>query len=532
MLARMPRLLLAIFALLLLAAPASAAPSFSVGQGQDPDLVIDDTGTARIAWIQESGPEGALRIRGCKLPRGATACEGGVRTLPVPPDLNVRELQVLANGATVAVVISASSGWYVTTSTSDGPFTAWKAGGDEELADGNALLGPGANRVSVANPGTFQTWATSAAKTTTEVELTPTFPTPTYSGAGLDPDTGRPVVVAADGDNAEFFRYDAPSPYSTGGLQNRSNWSGPTAVGSFGDVPRLASGKSGLFMLMNTEVGAGFANQVQVRRFNGAGFGPAVDVGPRAPAYEYDLFVHPSTGSLFAAWRFNDNPTARLVVSRSADGGATWSAATVTRANNELNSVGAIEVAAAPDGQGLTVFEDAGVGSTNDHDVRAATLDPLPDPVTPTNPGGTGGGPQPQPQPQQPQPPLIPEDPAASNSFGTVKVGDFRFELFAPSACVPANANVRLKVGYKEKRKVVRGKKRRSRYRLSKAVFSVVGLKKTDKKKPLRVKFPAAPFVRGQDIPVRVKVTLKRRKGVKGGKKTLKKTLKGSFRIC
>ncbi len=64
------------------------------------------------------------------------------------------------------------------------------------------------------------------------------------------------------------------------------------------------------------------------------------------------------------------------------------------------------------------------------------------------------------------------------------------------------------------------------------AVFSVVTLKRTDKKKPLSIKFPAAPFARGQDIPVKVKVTLKRRKGVKAKKKTITKTLKGSFRVC
>src|SRR4051812_24892260 len=74
-----------LFAVLLLAAPAAASPSFRLDSragGRDPDLSVDDVGTARVAWRDTQPFPSTDAVRYCVVPRGSTTCSGGIKTIP------------------------------------------------------------------------------------------------------------------------------------------------------------------------------------------------------------------------------------------------------------------------------------------------------------------------------------------------------------------------------------------------------------------------------------------------------------------
>ncbi len=50
----------------LLAPAAQAGVPFTVGEGQDPHLTVDGTGTAHVVWHDDK------RIHYCRVPRGAS----------------------------------------------------------------------------------------------------------------------------------------------------------------------------------------------------------------------------------------------------------------------------------------------------------------------------------------------------------------------------------------------------------------------------------------------------------------------------
>ena len=79
---RSPALAIAcIVAGLLLAAPAGAATSLTIGTGHKPGVAVDPAGTAYIVWY---GPESnTTSLNFCRLPRGAGACD--VRTTIAAP---------------------------------------------------------------------------------------------------------------------------------------------------------------------------------------------------------------------------------------------------------------------------------------------------------------------------------------------------------------------------------------------------------------------------------------------------------------
>src|SRR4051812_49213968 len=60
---------------------AYAAPPVTIGQGVEPTVTVDPSGTAYIAWIGSEPTTTTLHF--CRLPRGRTACSAG-GTVAVP----------------------------------------------------------------------------------------------------------------------------------------------------------------------------------------------------------------------------------------------------------------------------------------------------------------------------------------------------------------------------------------------------------------------------------------------------------------
>ena len=78
----MRRSLLAIAAALLAAAPAQAAKPFTVGNGENPGIAIDDAGTAYVAWQVNLGDPGDA-VQVCVVPLRARRCASSV-AVPFP----------------------------------------------------------------------------------------------------------------------------------------------------------------------------------------------------------------------------------------------------------------------------------------------------------------------------------------------------------------------------------------------------------------------------------------------------------------
>jgi hypothetical protein len=81
---------LSLFAALVCAAPAAAAPGF-LGRGHDPGVAVDAAGTAHVAWLAEAGDAGAIEY--CQVPRRKRQC--AVRRSIAVPDDGFGKVQVL-----------------------------------------------------------------------------------------------------------------------------------------------------------------------------------------------------------------------------------------------------------------------------------------------------------------------------------------------------------------------------------------------------------------------------------------------------
>src|SRR5215213_7499422 len=90
---------LALLLLLSIPGAASAAPVL-VGDGVQPGVTVDGSGTAYIAWIGNEPNTTSLHF--CRLPRGAAACDVNI-PLSVPGTSLTRPY-VLVDGSTVRVL--------------------------------------------------------------------------------------------------------------------------------------------------------------------------------------------------------------------------------------------------------------------------------------------------------------------------------------------------------------------------------------------------------------------------------------------
>jgi hypothetical protein len=557
---------LTLLALLLLAAPAAAAPSPSVrldgtgsapgGGGRDPSVLFDVAGVTRVAWINSGGPD---PVRYCIIDYGASGCRASSPQPLVPPAATgvgnfVELLQTGPN--TVTIVVARIDGKeYASSSTADGAWSAWGApvGSLDFLGSPDATFTTGPSTgLSFFAGRTFQAsnQPFGGAPGTPPVDLDPGFG-PLDSAMVVQqsgPAVGHPVVVMTDTTtgHAAFRRYVGGST-STASLNTLGNWGAATALGAVGDETRLASGPSGTFLLMNADVGDGFPNQMQIRHFNGVGFDPPVNIGPRGVGYEADLF-EASNGVLYATWRRNGvgtptDPTA-LVLAKSSDGGATWSVGDISRDPDGINDMLATDVGAAADGRGAAAFESAPTDPSN-NEIRLSRLDVL-GPLSTSGGGGSaggsatpGGGLTPGPGPSAGPGPTAGPGPAANKVAQSVTVGGLKIDFLTPSQCVPAGQNANLAVTSKDKKRlakghkgavtaVARGRARRAKVKIKRVTFFLDSAKLIDKKAAFKASFPTTGMAAGSRHTARAVVVMKKARK----KKPFTKTMTGSISIC
>ncbi len=339
--------------------------------GQNPDVLVDEAGTAHIVWNEDRGDDADAEIY-CRLPRGATACEttttltwdktyeagdgpqyntdqDGPRIVRVGDQLVVLSYRYPTNSDKPD---GGSSETEIAWSSSDGGSTWSQALIVGKLSLGQvAVLGAEGQTPSIVNLGNdpFCGTCVSAIKSGQ------------YSGAtgvlNTNGDSNYNATLVRDGDAlVGAFSDLAPSIYirrfNGGSVTDPSSWSvtGPIP----GDEPDLSSGPGGLFMLSRT----GYFGKFQVTSLasqadNGVAVGDTKTISPDDGAHYARLAEDPS-GRLFAAWQQEDTG---VVLKTSTSGvGGFGTAQTLI----DGNSNGQLELDATNDGGGFAVFNHTG----------------------------------------------------------------------------------------------------------------------------------------------------------------------------
>ncbi len=489
---------------LALAPPARGANDFTFAVGSEPEIAVDDAGTAHAVWFDRSGP-GAVVY--CQIPRGSKACAStstlagdfGGRPhvlLPAPGQVVLLTGEIACDVAEFCTLArrsfdgGASFGPLLAIADPDG---AGSLTGPD--SSGNAVYGPGDSVTFVNDGATSGVHLTNAALSgVTEHDFATVFSS-LASEATVGLSGASPVVAFVAGGSLQWTAYDG-----TGDLNAAGNYSPPQPVepGGGGEDATLAGGPGGLFILYRR--GGANARQYVARAFTGAGWGAAHPVSEVGDPI-FAGFSQSSSGALNAVWVDNDVSPNRLLWSKSSDG-ASWS--TPLKIANGDNVFPPVSVSAAADGGGFAAWDSKQGGPSGAaHELRA----------TPLLPAAGGKG-----DPCQP-PACVP-----AGGKPTKGVGDAKLELeVSVSSCASKKITARVKVR-KRKGKTARVKVRKVVFQLDRSK------RKTDRRKPYVKKFSLKKAANGSKHKLKTKLFLKVKKKGKTYKRKVKLTKR--FTLC
>lgn len=364
----MRRLLLAAVLVVGLSAPASAAP-ITVGTGQNGDVAIADDGTAYVGWGVNVGDPGDA-VAFCVLPATARACAVNL-TLAFPGQgFGIGRVSVLLPAPGVVDVVvpreeQARYSVYLARSTDGGrTFAAPVRIGATRFEQ--AAAGPG-GRVALVGGLALNANvvpADGSAGSTDGVALGEVL-----DGQFNDIATQGEEVIAA-GSNAFHTRaYRLPAAAKA---DDPAAWQ-PLAD-PLGRQPELAGGPAGLAAML--EPSDRSPSGLFVQRLEGAAWSPPIVILPTSNN-DFRLMQNARGRLTAVSTSFSvDRSRYELSYTTSTDGGVLWSSpATVADYGDEY--VGALQVATAGDGRGVTIVDN----STSDHLVRVARFSPRSAPV-------------------------------------------------------------------------------------------------------------------------------------------------------
>jgi hypothetical protein len=476
----------------------------------DGHLIVDGAGNAYVSWTSEGSGTGVEPVKFCKIPPGGTCSPV---TLPIPGASSLVDgasaaIPVFGPGATVYVVApryarddviywtSLDGGASFDGGTENDNYSNKTNPTDVFLQGSNFLIGAynpglgfstvevgglGGGELSFADPGAGGVLSSSMAL-----------------------DGANPVIAYAnftDPYSLFFYRYKG-----SGSLNAESNWSGPTFVAN-GYAPSLASGPAGLFMASYDYNGGPNANAVDVRRFDGTGFGSAKTLAVDSSTNLYAggaIAQSPSGNRVAVAWpgkRSGDDAYVMRLFT-STDGGASYTESHIAHIGDGYGLHANADLATTDGGGGWLVFSDAS-------GLHLADLNPI------------AGLPPAEP----PLPPIY----KGKTKTVVKKVGNFLIVLRLPKSCVQSRQRFFVGVG-KRKRKQL-SKRLGGEIRFTKVVFIYDGKKlKVKKKKPFRYLIDPGPLAPKSVHRVKARVTLILTKGKK--EKKIKRTIKGTVRAC
>jgi hypothetical protein len=473
-------------------------------------LIEDGAGNAYVAWVSEGVGIGVEPVRFCKIPPGGTCSP---ITLNIPGATSISDsaaaaFPVFGSGGTVYVVAPRYANDDVIYWTSTNGGASFDGGTENEnysnKTDPTDVFIQGSDfLIGAYNPGLGFSTAEIGGLGGGEFAFTnPSSGGVLSSSMGLD--GANPVIAYANLDDPYsifFYRYKG-----AGSLNAESNWAGP-AFATNGYAPSLAGGPGGLFMVSYDYSGGANPNAVNVRRFDGTGFGAAKTLAVDSST---NLFAggaiaqSPSGNRLAVAWpgvRGGDGAYVMRLFT-STDGGASYSESHIAHIGDGYGLNDNAEVATNDGGGGWLLFRDAS-------GLRIADLNPI---------AGLPPG----------EPPLPPIYKGKTKAI-VKKVGNFLIVLRLPKSCLQSRQRFFMGVG-KRKRKQL-SKKLGGTIRFTKVVFIYDGKKlKVKKKKPFRYLVDPGPMAAGSVHVAKARVTLILTKGKK--EKKIKRLIRGTVRAC
>jgi hypothetical protein len=331
---------------LVLVAPAGAATPLTIGTGHKPGVAVDGAGTAYIAWF---GPESTTTsLNFCRLPRAASACD--VRTTIAAPGTTLSRPFVTVDGTTVRVV---SYRYGLTGARFDEIWEFTSADGGATFDAGHPI-GIAPFDEAVRGPGDTLTVTTNAESTGLAVQNVPLDGTDAGTSEAIlsadHPYNGTvglagPAMVAVFADASS----NAQVRTSAGVLNDVASWTPAVDIG-YADYPRLAGGRSGLFLLSGTP-----DNALTVRKFDGATYGAAVKIADLADDAQAHL-TQDAAGRLHAI--FSRATAAGLELDyATSDNGTSWQSGPLLTQTVVTEGIASLRAATAPDHIGVAAWE-------------------------------------------------------------------------------------------------------------------------------------------------------------------------------
>ena len=332
-------------------APAQAAAAVGapvrLGDGDRPNVTVEDDGTAHIAWTGVGANSKELDY--CRLPRGATAC--APKTVIAAPGDSLSKPLAFSSGGTAPTIHVVSyryglagpsfSAVMVFRSTDGGAtFDAGENVGS--IAPNDFEFGPGDTLSAVTAADAcglcYQAWPLTGGAASGTAVLSTDHP---YVGTVTMVDPQTPLAVfATGGGDGQVRRYGG-----TGDVNDAANWTPPVDLGTL-DYPHLVSGPGGLLMIAQDALSGA---EMQTRRFDGTTFGTrvAITTGTRADHAAEDA----SGRTHVVAGKFSAGPTGAALFYASSDDGTAWEKEQVDFPGLPAN----MRVAIAPDHFGAVV---------------------------------------------------------------------------------------------------------------------------------------------------------------------------------
>jgi hypothetical protein len=206
-------------------APAAIFDLNSDPQAEMPDIAVDDSGTAHVAWNVSAGIPADDLLVYCRVPRGAKACDVS-HTISLPgTDFDGPQVVLTRSGAVVLTsgrCCFPAAPVFAVTSGDDGQSFGPPVTIADEFAGGSdweAVLGPGDFSLALSGgnsgPNFAAIWRAASLDGSSidqKAELAP-FPKAYFTSTGF-PDPTNPIVAYTDLDDVYMRRWGGSGNYN------------------------------------------------------------------------------------------------------------------------------------------------------------------------------------------------------------------------------------------------------------------------------------------------------------------------------
>ena len=329
-------LLILLAVLLVVPATASAKLTRLPGTGETPEVAVDATGTALVAWYLQQPSGEAIAL--CRIPRGTRRCPA-VQILDATPGATsgVQPPVLRISGPNVSLV--AARQFVVSMQSADGGRTFGARVPISSDTYFTGAIGPN-GAVALGDGPSFTASRLGGPLETRTVDLNPGFGS--FQAVGF---AGRRPVYVSGG---RAPRTAVSTWKGSGNIFDRSTWThrrGPAMV-----YYDLASGPRGLWLVHERR--RGLDDQVVVRRFRRGRFGPPRAVPRSAGNVIGTAIAQDAKGRLAVAWYDSRGERIRVAASRN---GRRWSRARTLGHYTGIPST--MSVGLGRDGRGLVVAD-------------------------------------------------------------------------------------------------------------------------------------------------------------------------------